>query len=98
MIVVIECIQKFLSVCLFRLCVNGKCYICVTTALSCAQIWAVLKPIMMGRGEMEAWDAAHVEQPNGGGLKVTRFKLATCPGRVCTSCCTSDLAVGSYSH
>src|SRR5882724_6095124 len=81
--------KKFLSICLFHPCVNGKQYICVATAFSCAQIWAMLKPIMMGRGEIEAWDAAHVEWPNGGRLKATRFKLATCPCRACLSCSTS---------
>jgi len=52
---------------------NGKRYICMATALRCAQIWAVLKPINDRKGEMEARDAAHVERPNGGGLKVTGF-------------------------
>src|SRR5882724_7100333 len=82
---VIECVQMLLSIRLFRSCVDGKQCICIATALLRARIWAVLKPIRMGRGEMEARDAARVERPSGGRPKATKSELETCPGRVCRS-------------
>jgi len=50
------------AICLFRPCVNGMQYICITTTLSHAQIWAMLKPV----DTKNRLDVTKVNQGRGG--------------------------------